>query len=283
MLRVLCILNFAVSLSHSYVSDAELKQFAETLLKNDNNDPTKYLKVFHQGRASYNTIRDAAPNMLFVPENSLFKLLTIAKLEKLYDNYDPDTTKNEVVNDVEKREESEFLNAALNSSVLQDTERFLKSKGLLAKNTNFKQFLGDTWFTIFSRGDRKMSSSAFEHIFLAEKKNGQVSGLHNWLFFLHEEYAKRLNYLGWLKKIELVPKGASIMKVQYSWYNIHKPVGTMFVGTSPEFELALYTVCFLARQSDKCNLSINGKTFHIQTYPFSLRNKKVISSAYPVI
>lgn len=58
------------------------------------------------------------------------------------------------------------------------------------------------WFTVYSRGQRKLGSSAFEHIFLGEIKREEISGLHNWLFFSNEEEKKRLNYLGWMRVVD---------------------------------------------------------------------------------
>lgn len=55
----------------------------------------------------------------------------------------------------------------------------------------------------------------------------------------------------------------------------------MFVGTSPELELALYTVCYYARPNDKCFLKLNGENMYIQTYTFNSRNQKLIGSAFP--
>ena len=37
------------------------------------------------------------------------------------------------------------------------------------------------------------------------------------------------------------------------------------VGTSPEFELAVYTLCFVARPNEVCRLRINGNDVFIQT------------------
>jgi len=56
---------------------------------------------------------------------------------------------------------------------------------------------------LYSRGQGKIGSSAFEHIFLTEIKNGTISGLHNWVYFHEEEKAGRADYKGYIKKVEL--------------------------------------------------------------------------------
>lgn len=59
------------------------------------------------------------------------------------------------------------------------------------------------WFSLYSRGRGRIGSSAFEHVFLSETKNGTITGLHNWIYFHDEEVAGRADYKGWLKKVEL--------------------------------------------------------------------------------
>lgn len=66
-----------------------------------------------------------------------------------------------------------------------------------------KDLLKTIWFNLYSRGGGKIGSSAFEHVFLAELKNGEVTGLHNWIYFEEEERANHINYMGYTKKIEL--------------------------------------------------------------------------------
>lgn len=56
---------------------------------------------------------------------------------------------------------------------------------------------------MYSRGGGRIGSSGFEHIFLGELKNKQVSGLHNWLYFYDQEKKNAANYLGYMKKIDL--------------------------------------------------------------------------------
>lgn len=46
--------------------------------------------------------------------------------------------------------------------------------------------------------------------------------------------------------------------VKFSWRNRIKHVTSFFIGTSPEFDLAIYTLCFLTRQSrNKCKVKLN--------------------------
>lgn len=77
---------------------------------------------------------------------------------------------------------------------------FLFTTGKLSNNQNdFKNLLQQIWFDMYSRGTRKVSSSGFEHVFVAEVKNSQVSGLHNWLYFKAEEDKRNADYLGYMK------------------------------------------------------------------------------------
>lgn len=54
----------------------------------------------------------------------------------------------------------------------------------------------------------------------------------------------------------------------------------MFIGTLPELEMSLYTICHVMRKT-KCDISLGGKKIVIRTYPFFYRGKRLIGSAYP--
>ncbi|XP_014250564.1 poly(U)-specific endoribonuclease homolog [Cimex lectularius] len=265
-----------------HIADEDIKAFTEELLTKDQNNAGKLVTMNLQGKSPYGSTKDEAPNDLIKMDKSVLEIPTIKKILPLYDNYDADANHDEVVTPEERKEELAFLDAVLSTPSMQLTKKFLQDKLLVPKTDEaFKNFMKDMWFTVFSRGNKKKGSSAFEHIFLGEMKKGEVSGLHNWLFFQHQEKKKAINYIGWVKNMEFSGKRGGVLKVRYTWNNVNKPAGTMFYGTSPEFEMAIYTVCFVTRKNDKCNIVLSGKPLQVLTYAFDVDGKSVISSAYP--
>jgi len=104
-------------------------------------------------------------------------------------------------------------------------------------------------------------------VFLGEKKNGAVQGFHNWLFFNHLEQSGEVNYLGHWKEVDLGGKGTGL-SFTFRWGDEQKPFASMLVGTSPEFELALYTSCLLAR-GEKCKVKLGGGEVTVTTHTFT--------------
>lgn len=73
------------------------------------------------------------------------------------------------------------------------------------------------------------------------------------------------------------------MKFSFTYDNKFKPAGSMFVGTSPELDVALYTMC-IALEVEDCPISLDGQKFLIRAYSFNRGNNvKVIASGYPDI
>lgn len=98
-----------------------------------------------------------------------------------------------------------MVDTFLSTNVMSAAMRFLADKGYIKKDYyDYKDTLRTLWFNLYSRGDGKIGSTGFEHVFLTELKLGtEVSGLHNWIYFNAEEVKKRLDYLGYIKKIDL--------------------------------------------------------------------------------
>lgn len=75
----------------------------------------------------------------------------------------------------------------------------------------------------------------------------------------------------------------TVLKLHFNQQGVDKPVDSMFIGTSPELEIALYTLCFVARADNDCKLKLAGKDVDIVTHTFRYRSKNLIGSAYPQI
>lgn len=275
--------NENVSFSEGDATDDELRDFSEMLLRKDVNNAMKFVTLNLQGMTTSRSSNDEAPLPLLKIAPDAYKIPSVEKIMLLYNNYFLEASQNEVYTGAERIEENNLLDTILATPVIQFARSFLIQKGKLGKDPKeFKDLLRQIWFNMYSRGQGRIGSSGFEHVFVAEVKNNQVSGLHNWLYFNEEENQNRANYLGYMKKLDLGEKGA-ILKYHFTFHDIDKPVGSMFIGTSPELEIALYSVCFLLRADKICPLKMNGNKFIIRTYTYRYRSKNMIGSAFPEI
>ena len=82
--------------------------------------------------------------------------------------------------------------------------------------------------------------------------------------------------------VQSFQKGA-VMKFHFNQQGVDKPVNTIFLGTSPELEMALYTLCYVTRVDNDCKLKLANKDVSIVSYNFRYRSKNMIGSAYPQI
>ncbi|XP_042873740.1 poly(U)-specific endoribonuclease-like [Penaeus japonicus] len=260
------------------VTDADLKALTEELYSLDVNSVGSQLVLNHQGQGSSGEL---APEPLFasVPESAL-QGPTISLLRQLQDNYVPSVSTSEDEDAAETAEQEAFLDAIMATQVMQRAETFLTEKSLLSGSLRDK--LKEIWFMMYSRAGSTLGSSGFEHVFVGELKSGDVSGFHNWVYFYHEELEGDLNYMGWSKTVDLGDKGEIVMD-HFDWLNTPKPKGSMMVGTSPELDMAMFTVCFLARPDSKCPVQMNNHEFRVQTWTLNYNGHVLVGSAYPDI
>mmetsp|Transcript_7117 Transcript_7117/g.10633 ORF Transcript_7117/g.10633 Transcript_7117/m.10633 type:complete len:148 (+) Transcript_7117:78-521(+) len=129
------------------------------------------------------------------------------------------------------------------------------------------------------RGDGA-DSSGFEHVFSGEVKNGKVSGFHNWIQFYLEERKGNVDYKGYIKprgRVEDVTNDDDhVLTIQFDWNGIEKMVGTSFIGVSPEFEIALYTMCFLlGEEENPVELNTGTDVFGLNVKCFRYAGNKI--------
>ncbi|XP_069750549.1 uridylate-specific endoribonuclease A [Narcine bancroftii] len=223
----------------------------------------------------------------FVNEDVLFSKPTFAKFIALLDNYHRMTDVPEKFSPEQLGEEDAFIKEIMKTPIMNKLYSVLHSKNLYNSVTEFEKDLKMMWFGLYSRARDIdiLDSSGFEHVFSGEVKRGKVSGFHNWVRFYLAEKNNELNYYSYNYK------GAwtnypEVLAMQFNWNGYFKEVGSEFIGSSPEFDFAIYTLCFIAKPNKSCTVSLGGNTMNIQTYTWTKstygNGKKYVASSFPL-
>ncbi|CAD5121184.1 DgyrCDS9718 [Dimorphilus gyrociliatus] len=184
----------------------------------------------------------------YVNEDVL-KRKTFAKFDKMRDNYNPDIGVPEPPCSACRQDESEFLDMIIETPVMQRLWNFFIDKDISSSDkAEFKQQLYDTWFKPYSRSNGPLDSSGFEHVFLGETRNSEVTGFHNWVQYYREQQKSTMTLKRYLATCE-----SKVSKISFEWDGFLKPITGFWVGTTPEIEMALYTLCFLGRPNQVCS------------------------------
>lgn len=69
---------------------------------------------------------------------------------------------------------------------------------------------------------------------------------------------------------------AHIITIQFTWNEGVKPAGSSFIGTSPEFEIGLYTIAYLCGGTDNI-VRFGGQDVNIIVH----KHGNNLGSAYP--
>lgn len=233
---------------------------------------------------------DSAPRPLFtrVDTRTLFRRPTYRSFIALLDNYSAQTGESEKVTSNERRENQQFIDAVMQTGPMQFCHSYCrvhaKSKDVPSDTGGFKKLLHRIWFDLYyrERNGGKPDSSGFEHVFVGEIRDEKVSGFHNWIRFYLEEQKGNVDYRGYIK-----PRGRNnhtaetdgddnILTLQFTWNGYEKFVGTSFIGVSPEFELALYTMCFLTGEgSNDVDIDTGTDKFQLDVKVHTIARDKI--------
>ncbi|KAF7828505.1 poly(U)-specific endoribonuclease-B-like isoform X2 [Senna tora] len=226
---------------------------------------------------------DMAQGSLFTwVSDDVFRKPTFARFCSLLDNYNPHQGHKEVVTSEERQEQAAFIEEISRSAPFKYLHKYLASKGIASGSyQDFKRMMSSLWFDLYGRGGTSGSSSAFEHVFVGEvKQDGEVSGFHNWLQFYLEEAKGRVDYQGYIfprRRGEIPDSETQLLTIQFEWNGVLKSVSSTLVGVSPEFELALYTLCFYMGGEDN-HIQLGPYPVNIKCYRFGDR----IGSVFPI-
>jgi poly(U)-specific endoribonuclease len=185
----------------------------------------------------------------------------------------------------EKEETWHFLHVACNTVPMRYAFEWCKANGGPANEVAWKLALFNLWFGTFSRGAGVASSSAFEHVFVGEVKNNEVTGFHNWLQFYYQEKAGHVDYRGYVvphrrgQPTSKVTGKEPVLSLKFAWAGEVKPVSTFLIGTTPEFELALYTMAFYSKK-ETIVADFAGFDVDVITHRFNTRDGDKLGSAY---
>ncbi|KAI3373237.1 hypothetical protein L3Q82_006546 [Scortum barcoo] len=269
-------------------SDRELSAMVQELWDNDINrlTPGKDYRISLQGKAGdsmANDNNDGAGYPLFTPNR--VPVFVCAAFISLLDNYESDTGEPEIVTPEEVAENHKFLDSIIQTPTMKIAHKYLVEKHLSpADDTQFKEQLYRIWFELYARrGSSRPDSSGFEHVFVGETRGRRtVIGFHNWIQLYLQEKLGHIDYKGYsvTANSPQPDENKHILALQFSWKNGIKPKGSIFIGVSPEFEFALYTLCFLSSPNERVKVQFSFYDVEIVCHHY---NQKHIGTTYPVL
>ncbi|EDV94940.1 poly(U)-specific endoribonuclease homolog [Drosophila grimshawi] len=242
-------------------------------------------KVNLQGKTKSGAHDDRASQPLFELHNDLLvqhSNSTTALLQRLFNNYELDVAVPDHITPEHEQEQLEFLRAVMNTRVMKLSMLFLVKRGIVTGDYDAQlKLLQELWFTPYSRGRGIVGSSSFEHVFMAELRDQKVLGMHNWLYFAEQEQQGHVDYKGWMNRVDTGRHLQFALAFRMSFYGISKPFNGFLVGTSPELEMSLYTVCFLVNaEKEPCEIQLGEARLSIISHVWQWKGKRLIASSY---
>ncbi|MEQ2169692.1 hypothetical protein GOODEAATRI_027875, partial [Goodea atripinnis] len=230
-------------------------------------------RISLQGKAGYvapgsNSAKDRAnaPLFAYVNEEKLKNIKTYAHFISLLDNYEMSTGVSETVTSEELQENRLFIDAIMETEVMKCAHKYLVKKGQSpADPGKFKRQLYDIWFQLYHR-DRSggEDSCGFEHVFVGETKHGkEIMGLHNWVQFYLQEKHGHVDYKGYKAR-----DNKSTVRTS-----------CIFIGISPEFEVALFTIIFLMSSEKMTSVVVKVDEYMLELVVH--RHGSSIGTSYP--
>ena len=249
-----------------------------------------YVLDLQEGKSTWDNIDNPSPLFSFVDEK-LFEKPTYNSFRSLLDNYHSRTGQSESFNDDQKKEMTTFLNHCGNTAVFQYLHQYLllNNKTKCKTMQDFLKEMHSLWFDLYSRHSRN-DSSGFEHVFVGEIKDNEVTGLHNWVQILSQEKLGRFNYKGFIKpkrkatKSSVVPTTHShLITMGFEWDGFPKPMSSTLFGVSPEFEIALYTLCYKLSgdKQTETDLKLASYVVRITCFNWKQGNNNYIATSFP--
>ncbi|XP_076662491.1 endoribonuclease Arlr [Halictus rubicundus] len=224
-------------------------------------DISKYIQLDLQIRSTSPNATNEAKNPLFQIDPILLNYPSIHITHTLYDKHGPDFRDQVNLTQEIREHENLLIDTYLNTSVMAKAMKWLSDRKFIGPDDfERKDVLRRIWFTIYGG-----STCGFEQIFESEKYDQEFVGVRDWLYFANKESSRRIDYMSYVDQLKLGTT-ASLLKLNFAMDGIVKQNETIFVGTMPELEMALYTICFYARTNSLCSISLGGTRSTVYTH-----------------
>lgn len=289
---------------------ADLASAAQTLFSLDDNravpgvdyslDLQNPVQTFGGSQNGRGPVDRSASRLFKTAAPSLWARRSFKLFYDLLDNYTADTSVAERRSAEKDAEERAFLEEIMKSRPMRYAHALLAAKGLApASAGEFREMLQHAWFSTYTRGDTRDSSCGFEHVFCGEigdpdgDGRRQCAGLHSWIRVLEQEGKGKLNYFGFVprrggKNAAPVTPEDKVVTIQFSWdpnpsadpnVVVTKELSTMLVGSSPELEVALYSLFFFAGV-EEANICLDGNNLRVRVYKIRSKYGDKVGAAF---
>ena len=150
--------------------------------------------------------------------------------------------------------------------------------------TVFKQFLSTIWFGRWSKYVAGVvASSGWEHVNVFERlANNVIVGFHSWIYLFNEEQDGDFNYLGYI--IQTVEHWIDQCHFNSRRFVYDTKSSTQLnVGASPELDLSIGTLCYVARPDVPCIVQgSNGVQYTWETRTVTYNGIQHVESSHPI-
>lgn len=215
----------------------------------------------------------------------------------LIGDYNPIMGKHEVLSSHTLRKETQLLEAVSQTEIVRDTFQTLLKSGFLkplgiTSFKDFKTFMRTFWFARFGGKKvdhfaRRFDRSGFEHVFAGEVSadGQQLKGLHSWIQVIRLEQKGLFDYYGCNYHFSDISR-LNLVNIKFGRRKGVKAT-TIFIGTPLEFEMMLYTSCFLIKHGRpnndrECTFRLQGRKLVVRTFPADWK-KMSLATAYAFI
>ncbi|ELU03647.1 hypothetical protein CAPTEDRAFT_219138 [Capitella teleta] len=271
--QVLLLVSVICSIGYGQVSDQELLDISSALWDGDTNSMKDAVSYNEDGVVLFDSV-----------DETRLSQGTYGRFQALREFYVPEIGIPDNCGSGTScyQAQESLLDLVMTSHPITTVHPFLASKGLADSSiSGFRSEIRQYFFQEFSRsGGAALDSSGFEHAFLGEVRNqNEITGFHGWIqaYLLERDGDFSLNAYEQTCQPDV---GRTGFDWNYGGNTYTKSVSSISIGNSIEAELALYTLCFLARPNASCRVSLEGNSRAVQTYTMSNVSPTTVGTSY---